>query len=206
MSRHECRVCVFLDWQNVYHCARESFDLTRGPATAGQVDPVALGRLLVARIPHGVLTEVRIYRGRPSRRRDPRSFAAFRRQTEAWRRTGGLVSVIARDLRYLGDWPARRAEEKGIDVALAVDFVLMAARGDYDVGVLFSSDTDLVPALEAVIELRPGEMPACEAAAWAPPAGRARVLSVRHAQLRQHLLKQLDFQAVADETDYARGR
>jgi uncharacterized LabA/DUF88 family protein len=32
-----------------------------------------------------------------------------------------------------------------IDVALAVDFVMMVARRDCDVGILFSSDTDLVP-------------------------------------------------------------
>ena len=206
MMHRVCRVCVFLDWQNVYHCARESFGLTRGAATAGQVDPVALGRLLAARVPHGVLAEVCIYRGRLSRRRDPRSFAAFRRQTEAWRQTGGLVSIIARDLRYRGDWPARRAEEKGIHVALAVDFVLMAAQCQYDVGMLFSSDTDLVPALEAVMALRAGEASGCEVAAWAPPAGHARVLSVRHAHLRQHLLKMADFLAVADDTDYTSAR
>lgn len=200
------RVCVFLDSQNVYHCARESFGLARAPARAGQVDPAALGRLLASRVDDGVLTGVRVYRGRPSRRRDPRSFAAFRRQSDAWCRVGALVSVFARDLRYPGDWPARRAEEKGIDVALAVDFVLLCARGEYDVGILFSSDTDLVPALEAVIALRPGAAPACEVAAWAPAHGHARVLSVRGVRLRHHLLGIADFVAVADETDYTRGR
>ena len=79
------------------------------------------------------------------------------------------MTVITRDLRYPPDWPRRPAQEKGIDVALAVDFVMMAARGEYDVGILFSSDTDLVPALEAVIALRPDDPPACEVAAWACP-------------------------------------
>ena len=201
-----CRVCVFLDSQNVYHCARESFGLTSAPARAGQVDPIALGRLLAARVPAGVLTGVRIYRGRPSRRRDPRSFSAFRRQTSAWRAGGGLVSVVTRDLRYPGDWPALRAEEKGIDVALAVDFVLGGVRREYDVGILFSSDSDLVPALEAVIALRPDEPPVCDVAAWAPVAGHARLLSVRGARLRRHVLSEADFRAVADSTDYTRGR
>ena len=31
-------------------------------------------------------------------------------------------------------------------MALVVDFVMMVARCGYDVGILFSSDTDLVPA------------------------------------------------------------
>ena len=37
------------------------------------------------------------------------------------------MTVIARDLRYPNDWPRRAAQEKGIDVALAVDFVVMVA-------------------------------------------------------------------------------
>ncbi len=40
------------------------------------------------------------------------------------------------------------AQEKGIDVALCIDFVAMAIDGLYDVGVIVSTDTDLLPALE----------------------------------------------------------
>ena len=55
-------------------------------------------------------------------------------------------------------------------MALAVDFVMMVARCGYDVGILFSSDTDLVPALEAVLALRPQDPPACRSR----PPTRAR--------------------------------
>jgi uncharacterized LabA/DUF88 family protein len=48
-----------------------------------------------------------------------------------------------------GSWPEQPAEEKGVDVALGIDFVRLAVRGAHDVGVLMSTDTDLVPALEA---------------------------------------------------------
>lgn len=199
------RVVVFLDYQNVYHRAREAFCARDAPAREGQVDLLALGRLLASRVSGGSLTSVRAYRGRPSRRLDPRSYAAFRRQTWAQAERGaGLVTVIARDLRYPPDWPTWPAQEKGIDVALAVDFVMMAARREFDVGILFSSDTDLVPALEAVIALRPGSPPACEVAAWAAPGMRPRTLSVRGVRLRRHLLTEADFRAVADPTDYAR--
>jgi hypothetical protein len=116
----------------------------------------------------------------------------------------GLVTVIARDLRYPAGWPAQPAQEKGIDVALAVDFVMMAARREFDVGVLFSSDTDLVPALEAVIALRLESPPACDVAAWAAPGMRPRTLSVKGVRLRRHLLTETDFRAVADPADYAR--
>lgn len=36
------RVVVFLDWQNVYHGAREMFSSWQSPHWEGQVDPAAL--------------------------------------------------------------------------------------------------------------------------------------------------------------------
>ena len=199
------RVVVFLDFQNVYHRARDAFCVRDAAAREGQVDPLALGHLLASRVPGGFLAGVRVYRGRPSQRRDARSYAAHQRQTDRQVSRGdGLVTVISRDLRYPPDWPRRAAQEKGIDVALAVDFVTMVARSECDVGILFSSDTDLVPALEAVLALRPDDPPACEVAAWAAPGERPRSLSVRGPHLRRHLLAEADFRSVADPTDYTR--
>ena len=48
--------------------------------------------------------------------------------------------MITRSLRYPQGWPTLPAQEKGIDVALAVDFVKLALEGDYDVGVMLSTD------------------------------------------------------------------
>lgn len=42
--------------------------------------------------------------------------------------------------------------EKGVDVKLAVDIVLKAVKDYYDTAILVSSDTDLVPAIQAVKE------------------------------------------------------
>jgi uncharacterized LabA/DUF88 family protein len=199
------RVVVFLDYQNVYHRAREALCVRDAAAREGQVDPLALGHLLAGRVPGGRLSGVRVYRGRPSQRRDSRSHAACRRQTARQvSRGGGLVVVQSRELRYPPEWPRRPAEEKGIDVALAVDFVMMVANRACDIGILFSSDTDLVPALEAVLALRPGDPAACEVAAWAAPGMRPRSLSVRGASIRRHLLSKADYRTVADLTDYTR--
>jgi hypothetical protein len=71
--------------------------------------------------------------------------------------------VIRRQLNYR-DWPNRPPQEKGIDVALAVDLMHLAFRKQYDALVLFSSDTDLLPALETVVQLRLGHV---EVACWA---------------------------------------
>ena len=66
------------------------------------------------RVPGGRLAGVRVYRGRPSQRRDARSYAAYQRQTDTQVSRGhGLVTVISRDLRYPPDWPRRAASGEG---------------------------------------------------------------------------------------------
>jgi uncharacterized LabA/DUF88 family protein len=145
---------LFLDYQNVYRRARDTFHQLTDQSSAGQIDPMKLGRLLVGRSSDRKLTEVRVYRGQPDATRDPKGYGANRRQAAAWAHAG--VTVIQRPLRYPVGQPNARPEEKGIDVILALDFVTMAARGDYDVGILMSTDTDLKPALEEVAGSRVG--------------------------------------------------
>ena len=54
-------------------------------------------------------------------------------------------------------------QEKGIDVQLAVDLIHTAMTGQHDALVLFSSDTDLLPALETVVRHKMGHV---EVACW----------------------------------------
>ena len=86
------------------------------------------------------LSDVRIYSGRPDPHRDKRSHAAHMRQSNGWRANG--ATTITHGLRYPPTWPTDPAQEKGIDVALAIDFVRLAIAGAYDVGVMMSTDTD----------------------------------------------------------------
>jgi hypothetical protein len=115
------------------------------------------------------LTFVGTYCGVADPRRDPRTAAARHNQIEAWKLNG--AHVFTRPLRYPSEWPDSPAEEKGIDVMLAIDLVTMAIRHEYDVGIVASCDTDLVPAVEAVGKL-PGSPPAVEVMAWLGRAGR----------------------------------
>ncbi len=198
------RVVVFLDYQNVYRGARDSFHQWDDPPQEGQIDPVPLSELLVARSPFDrELTEVRIYRGRPDSLRDPMGYGANLRQGVAWERDP-RVTVITRTLRYPPAWPAEKAQEKGIDVALAVDAVAMAVRGGYEVAIVMSTDTDLKPALEAIANLGGDPFPRCEVAAWSSPAGHSRRLSIAGARLWCHWLEEDDYRQVADPTDYTR--
>lgn len=198
------RVVLFLDYQNVYKGARETFHQRREPSQCGQIDPMKLGQLLVERNPGRegrVLTGVRVYRGQPDSSRDPRGYGANQRQCSVWERAG--ATVITRTLRYPASWPAEKAEEKGIDVALAMDFHAMAVRGDYDVGILMSTDTDLKPALEVVAQINENRSPRCEVAAWSAPGMHARRLSIAGARVWCHWLGPDDYKAVTDLTNYA---
>lgn len=85
------RVIVYVDAQNILHQARRCFHGSPGHHTDGQIDPVALGQLIASRAPPGftrVLSEVRLYTGRPHSSREPQTCGAHMRQCEAWARAG----------------------------------------------------------------------------------------------------------------------
>ncbi|HEX6674710.1 MAG TPA: NYN domain-containing protein [Actinomycetes bacterium] len=205
MGVEPLRVWVFIDAQNLYRDTRDAFHARDAPSSFGQVDPQGFGLLVAARGPVRSsrprrLEEVRIYTGMPSSSKEPKTNAAHKRQRHAWEEQG--VKVVARPLRYPKGWPSQRAVEKGVDVALAVDLVFNAARRRYDVGIVASTDTDLLPALEAVCELRRAwGTPRIEVTCWSPLAKRLRVDG--HA-LWCHRLDRHDYESVRDPRNYAR--
>ncbi|HET9895414.1 MAG TPA: NYN domain-containing protein [Streptosporangiaceae bacterium] len=86
-------------------------------------------------------------------------------------------------------------QEKGIDVALAVDLVHLAYRRQYNALVVFSSDTDLLPALELVVSLRLGHV---GVACW------SGAKPLRFAGTNRpwcHFLGQNDWEAVIEDWD-----
>ncbi len=188
------RVLVFLDGQNVYKGARDSFFASQGHFTNGQIDPHALAQLLVQRNRGRQLKQVRVYTGQPDSSKQPKGYSASRKQFRAWRSRG--VEVISRPLRYPAAFPHQKPEEKGIDVQLAIDFVGMALDDAYDVAILFSSDTDLLPALNFVIDRLPDKR--LEVAAW---SGRKRLSSSKR-NLWCHFLDRNDYNLVSDPTNY----
>lgn len=197
---------VFIDYQNVMEDARRAFCSRPYGASDGQVHPRRYAHLLVSRQPLGqsgrrVLNDVRIYRGRPHSEKEPRTHAPHTRQTQAWKDMG--VTVITRDLRYPRDWPKSRAEEKGIDVALAIDAVMMAVRGELDIAIIASTDTDQRPVLEAFHGLPTDPRPIIETATWTTPTFSKR-LSVEGLHVWSHRLDDAAYRMVHDERDYNR--
>jgi hypothetical protein len=176
-------------------------------ARDGQFDPVKFSKLVTSRGPsyeEWVLDETRIYAGRAVATRDRRTAAANDRQFAAWEAEG--ATVRSQPLRYPPDWPKTPAVQKGVDVEMAVDIVRLATLGEYDVAVVASTDTDLVPALAVVQELR------------IKRRGGPRVTVVGFDGLRKQLrfgdpalgnmycfrLSPDDYVAVMDTTDYGR--
>ncbi len=192
------RVAVFIDYQNCYHAAREAFHAAGDPMTGGQFWPKTFANLLASKGSGAVdLTYVGVYCGIADPRREPKTAAARQKQIAAWQKAG--VNVVTRPLRY-GNWPREPAEEKGIDVKLAIDVVMGAVQGFYDVGIIGSCDTDLGPVVEALLELKATRgTPDVEVLAW---KDRQNKIGVAGAALVYRWVGDLDYAAMRDFTDY----
>lgn len=198
------RVIVYLDWQNVYRRARESFHSQHDPFTKGQVHPLDLAMLLASRgkDTERELVQVRIYRGLPDQRYDAKGYAAARRQMSAWSRNR-KIEVTTTVLRYPDDWPNSKENprEKGIDVSLAVDVVVMGISGDYDTAIVMSSDQDIAPAVEYIAAST--SVPArVEVAAWRGGNGRRPNRINTRARVYGHWIEDQEYWGLMDETDY----
>ena len=201
------RTWVFIDGMNLYNDARRAFHSETDHARFGQVAPHGFASLLVERGQANDgrlrrLEAVRIYRGMPSPKHQPDAYAAFRRQSATWVAAG--CDVLARPVRYPANWPQSKAEEKGVDVALAVDLLYHAYRHDYDLAIVASTDTDLVPALEALCHLRRAwGRPNLEVVSFRPGKKRLRVEGNK---VFCHWLEEADYLAVQDTTNYRRAK
>jgi len=151
------RVIIFVDYQNVIKRAYAYYakNLDK-PNIVSQINPSKLGDLLMRKYTDTrELKQIRIYTGIPSEKKDIKAFIAASKRIESWQ-SDPLVRVITRPLSYPLGWPksskpGEKPREKGIDVNIAIDFVTMAIRKEYEIGILFSVDTDLKPALEFVV-------------------------------------------------------
>lgn len=203
------RVRVFIDYQNVFHGAQDAFfdpALGRPHPTDGHVYPLALAEHLVdlgkSHDADRVLDHVTVYKGMPTEKSHPKAQSASARQKATWQ-TQSKVTATTRPLRYQADGyvngrPKWKAGEKGIDVLLALDLAIGARDSLFDVGIVVSADTDLVPAME--VAMKAGVK--VESAVWSGPYGRSRGLHHSCSGTWTHTLDQGAFAKVKDTTDY----
>ena len=145
------KVAVFLDYENVHRTGHQQYAGVGQPRYETVVDPLLIAERLIAKRKNGgMLHSVWVYRGRPVPEYQPKPASANDIQAAAWAEDD-RVHVVRRDLKYdFEDDGSFTAREKGIDVALAVGLTSGALDRDFDTAIVFSGDTDLLPALELV--------------------------------------------------------
>lgn len=138
------RVTAFVDGQNLYYAAKESFGYHYP-----NFDPQALAEA-VCTPRHWSLIATRFYTGVPDAKDDPH-WNQFWTARLAVLGTRG-VHTFSRPLRYRnravllpsgGMATILVGQEKGVDIRLALDVVRLARERAFDVALLFSQDQDL---------------------------------------------------------------
>lgn len=149
-----CEAVVFVDGQNLFKAAKEAFGYTYP-----NYDVIGLASAVCA-TKGWRMKQVRFYTGIP----DPTDNLFWNHfwgaKLLALSRAGAYT--FSRPLRYrtkaitLPDGSQHSfiaAEEKGIDVRIALDVIRLAHRSEYDVGIIFSQDQDLNEVAKEVREL-----------------------------------------------------
>lgn len=196
------RVGVFIDYENAHRTGHGCFARHGTPTHATVFNPVQIAERIVAhRKRPSALTRVHVYRGRPVPAHQPVPASAFDIQRRVWESDPRCI-VHARDLKY--EFPYNDdpnyflAREKGIDVSLAVDLVAACIRKEYDAVVLFSNDTDLLPAVELAYQLPSAHI---EIACWSG----AHPLWLRE-PLRQKPPRRIPFCHYLNDNDFEQTR
>ncbi|CED92175.1 MULTISPECIES: NYN domain-containing protein [Actinomyces] len=168
------RVVVVMDYQNVHLTAHGIFVPDRQLWEA-LISPMNFARTAVRRrndkqrsgFPPGELAAVYAFRGLPNSAYDSAQHRRATAQAHQWRQEGAIVEL--RDLKY--DYqrqadgtpatnihgrkiPTGPGREKGVDVLVALTCMRQAQRNDIDVVILASRDTDLVPVLDTLVDMR----------------------------------------------------
>ncbi len=171
----------------------------------GQIDPMKYAQFIRDSAPAGSMRhveQVRLYTGLPDPNKEPKTYGACLKQINVWQQAH--VKVISRPLKYPSNWPMEKARQKGVDVALAIDFVALALDGKYDVGVIASTDTDLKPALEYVQQKCPycfTEVTSWDAKSFGSFPYNTR-LSIPGKNLWCTWVRKSNYDQIADLTDY----
>ncbi len=144
------RVAVFLDYENVHRTGHQLFSTSGLAIFETVVSPIHIAENLVSkRNRPSELIAINVFRGKPVPEHQPTSASANDKQAQLWS-ADPRVKLTRRDLKYEFDAQGKwiRSREKGIDVALAVGLVAGAMKNEFVVAIVFSSDTDLLPAVE----------------------------------------------------------
>lgn len=190
---------VFVDYQNLHMTAYEQFAAYSDKKPDYRVHPGRFANVVGASLANVLkdtvtVTRLDMYRGVPNPRREPRMSSLINREHAAWN-VDPRVTINTRPLRYPRDWPDEKAQEKGVDVMLALGIVRAALDDETDYIIVATRDTDMLPALEMADDEKPG----CLAiASW----DGSSVLRLPGRQVHELSLGRSQFQQCRDTTRY----
>ena len=149
------KAIAFIDGQNLYHAVKDAFGYTYP-----NFDIKKLAKAIC--INQGwTLIETRFYTGVP-RIGDNKFWHGFWSAKLGAMKKQKRMVVYHRFLRYLKKEIVNAggkkqlvdvADEKGIDVRIAIDTIRLASKGRYDVALLFSQDQDLSEVADEIREI-----------------------------------------------------
>src|ERR1035437_4937728 len=146
------RAVAFFDGQNLFHCAKDAFGYRWA-----NYDPVKLAQSICSQNSWN-LNQTRFYTGIHTLQGDAYLHGFWKNKLMVLGRQPN-IHIFSRPLRYrqktveLPDGSIHTfntAEEKGVDVRIALDLIRLAMRQQYDVALVFSQDQDLSEAAEEV--------------------------------------------------------
>lgn len=181
----------------MYHRAHDAFYAGKA-SHYGNFKPLALARLLTGEDDRE-LVGVHVYCGVPAQKRDKKGYDIMQRRTAAWKNADpNLVDLHLRTLRY----PPPEGREKGVDVELATDLVEFALDKAYELAIICSADTDLIPAIELV--QRRLDSVVIECIGWDPVLGNEapEPLDIPGGGVLRRVVDVRAFGQVADRTNY----
>ena len=201
---------VIMDYQNIHLTARDTFAPHGLPAHECLIHPLRFAqqvlvtrerRLAVKAMTNPAagpaerleLLRVEAYRGQPSNHEQPNLYRYSLAQKAEWTRDPRVV-VEYRTLRYFWEEGVRVAQEKGIDVRVALAVVRAVTMREADVVILASHDTDLEPALDAAVEWGGSRV---ETTGWTGSRVLRPRVGVRHTSLGPQ-----EFLMTRDRRDY----
>lgn len=219
------RTAVVLDYQNVHLGAADLFAPGQ-PRHDSLIHPLHFARRLVHTrnrnqregYPQAELSGVYVFRGQPSAEHEPEQYRYCSESAREWESSDPRVHVTLRPLKYRYEYGADgtvvrdvngvpvtkgRPSEKGVDVLCALEVVEQSRRGDIDLVILASRDTDLQPALDLVCETRSSRV---ETFAWKKTGQKFRgsLMPSQPYRIWNTNLNEEDFLAVRDQRDYRR--
>lgn len=136
------RVNIYIDGSNLYHTLR---------SPTGRID-IDHGKFVSKLVGDRRLIRAYYYNAPVDQTKQPET---YKRQQKFFEGLRGIdyFEVILGRLIYDPKWPDVPPREKGIDIKIATDMLVHGHRGNYDVAVLVSGDTDFSDAVQAVKDL-----------------------------------------------------